>query len=197
MTNKLSLKNYPKNQKNPFVESAIVNIQEKSVSKKQYIQGDKTVQNVIINENGDTVGASAFMRFVQVDEERFAKIYLSQFEAFWELSKSAIRVFGYIMNNVGPNHDFFFFDMNECKESTKYHSHVPINKGLSDLINAGIIARGKNEYMYYINPLIFFNGNRVTFATTYIKKKKLTPNPNQTSLLDQPGVTDNNEFLTQ
>lgn len=193
MTNKLTLKSYPKNQTNPFVENAIVNIQEKSVSKKQYVQGDKTVQNIIINENGDAVGASAFMRFVQVDEDRFAKIYLSQFEAFWELSKSAIRVFGYIMNTVGANHDFFFFDMNECKQATKYHSHVPINKGLSDLINAGIIARGKNEYMYFINPLVFFNGSRVTFATTYVKKKKEQVNPNQTSLLSEPNANFLNE----
>lgn len=188
MTTKLTLKNYPKNQKNPFIENAIVNIQEKSVAKKQYVQGDKTVQNLIVNDNGEVLGASAFMRFVQVDEEKFAKIYLSQFEAFWELSKSAIRVFGYIMNSVMPNHDFLFFDMNECKAFTKYHSHVPINKGLTDLISAGIIARGKNEYMYFINPLVFFNGNRVTFATTYIKKKRIDSDPNQTSLLDQPGV---------
>jgi hypothetical protein len=43
---------------------------------------------------------------------------------------------------------------------------------MSELIEAGIIARTRYHYQYFINPLIVFNGDRVTFAKTYIKKKK-------------------------
>ena len=58
--------------------------------------------------------------------------------------------------------------------------------GFASLVKAGIIARSEMPNMYFINPLIVFNGNRITFAKTYIKKQKA--NPNQVSLLDQPGV---------
>ena len=50
-----------------------------------------------------------------------------------------------------------------------------------------IIARGRADNLYFINPMIAFNGNRVTFAKTYIKKQKTDKyiDPNQTNLLDQ------------
>lgn len=34
-------------------------------------------------------------------------------------------------------------------------------------------ARGPNEYNWFINPLIVFNGDRVSFTKTYVKKKTL------------------------
>jgi hypothetical protein len=41
-------------------------------------------------------------------------------------------------------------------------------------VKADIIARGYNEYVYFINPLVTFNGDRVSYMKTYIKKKKDT-----------------------
>ncbi|KAB4366781.1 RepA protein, partial [Bacteroides thetaiotaomicron] len=35
------------------------------------------------------------------------------------------------------------------------------------------IARGPNEYNWFINPLIVFNGDRVSFTKTYVRKKTL------------------------
>ena len=54
------------------------------------------------------------------------------------------------------------------------------------LLKAQIIARGSNEFKYFINPMVAFNGDRITFAKTYVKKRKKTQNidPNQTSLLE-------------
>ena len=37
-------------------------------------------------------------------------------------------------------------------------------------INAA--ARGPNEYNWFINPLIVFNGDRVSFTKTYVRKNK-------------------------
>jgi hypothetical protein len=111
------------------------------------------------------------MRFIEVEEEKFAKLYLSQFSSFWELSKPAIRVFGYILTKLEPKKDFFLFDMDLCIEYTKYTQRNHILTGLSGLIEAGIIARSSKHYIYFINPMIIFNGDRVTFAKTYIKKR--------------------------
>ena len=57
--------------------------------------------------------------------------------------------------------------------------------GLSGLIGSSIIARGKKDYLYFINPMVFFNGDRVTFAKTYVKKQKgKIIDPMQTNLLE-------------
>lgn len=137
---------------------------------------------MIVSSDGTVEGHSAFMRYIEVDEDRFAKVYLSQFEAFWELSKPAIRVFGYVINCIVPNQDVFMLRMDKALEYTKYTHANSVISGLTDLIENGIIARGRYESEYYINPLVLFNGSRVTFAKTYIKRKKEIEIKNQTTL---------------
>ena len=177
----LGITSFEKNKVNPFVEKAIEDI--KIVQKRQIIKSNsKSEIQAIVNNDGEVTGHTAFMRFIEVDEEKFTKFYLSQFEQFWELPKSAIRVFGYIMTKLKPKEDKFEFLIEECMEHSKYTSIQPIYTGLVSLCENNIIARGYNEYTYFINPLVAFNGDRVTFAKTYIKKKKATANPNQISL---------------
>ena len=43
-------------------------------------------------------------------------------------------------------------------------------RALGELCSAEIIARGRADIEYYINPMCVFNGDRVTFATTYINE---------------------------
>lgn len=185
----MKLKDFEKNRANPFVDNAIENIE--TVKKKQFINtANKSEVQVIINNEGEAVGHSAFMRFIEVDEDKFTKFYLSQFEAFWDLPKSAIRVFGYIMQQLKPKNDRFDFFMDDCMEYTKYKNKKQIYEGLTSLCQNGIIARGFNEYVYFINPLIVFNGDRVTFAKTYIKKKKQLQDPNQGELFSDHKLID-------
>jgi hypothetical protein len=157
---------------NPFVERAIEDI--KIVQKTQLIrpQNGKEIQLIVNSGSGEIAGHTAFMRYVEVDEEQFAKVYLSQFAAFWELTRPAIRTFGYILTRLKPKEDFFYFDMEDCMTYTKYTHRNNILTGLACLIECGIIARSSKSYKYFINPLVVFNGNRVSFAKTYIKKKK-------------------------
>lgn len=174
---------FDKHNSNPFVEKAIEDI--KVVKRTQVIRSrDKNdIQLIKDTQTGEINGHSAFMRFVEVDEEKFAKVYLSQFASFWDLSKPAIRVFGYILSVLKPNQDNFIFELDTCMDYTQYKQKSMIFTGLANLIECGIIARSKYEYRYYINPLIVFNGDRVTFAKTYLKKKK--KDLNQLPLFEQ------------
>ena len=68
-------------------------------------------------------------------------------------------------------------------EYTQYKSDTSIRIGLTNLLKNEIIARGRNDSLYFINPMVAFNGNRITFAKTYVKKQKSKGNevhPNQT-----------------
>lgn len=68
---------------------------------------------------------------------------------------------------------------------TGYQSDTSVFKGLAMLLSSEIIARGKTDYIYFINPLIFFNGNRISFTKTYVKKqKKAEIDPSQQSLFE-------------
>lgn len=177
------LSDFEKNETNPFIEKAIDDVQ---ISRK-YKSASGTDQRAILHavnpETGELLGHTTFIRQIEVDEERFTKLYLSQFESFWDLPKNSIRVFGYIMSKMKPKNDKVEFRLSECMEVTKYSTKKPIYEGLAALIASGIIARGYNEYVYFINPLVAFNGDRVSYIKTYIKKKRGIKDPNQLSLV--------------
>ena len=165
------LKAQPTFNENPFVEQAMNDI--KVVRKTQVVRPENRDEiQMITSTDGEVTGYTAFMRFVELDEERFAKVYLSQFTAFWELTKPAIRVFGYILSILKPKQDEFFLEMDKCLAYTKYTHANSVLSGLAVLVECGIIARSNSHFKYFINPLVVFNGDRVTFAKTYVKKKK-------------------------
>jgi hypothetical protein len=167
---------HPISEVNPFVEEALAEIQKQTVRKTRVIRPDeglaRQVQQIVVNVEGEPTGYGAFMQYIEVDEDKFAKVYLSQFAAFWELSKPAIRVFGYLLSVLKPGQDRLIFRMDKALIHTKYGHRNNVATGISNLLECGIIARTPYDNEYFINPLVFFNGNRVTFAKTYIRKKK-------------------------
>lgn len=167
---------HPISEVNPFVEEALAEIQKQTVRKTRVIRPDeglaRQVQQIVVNIEGEPTGYGAFMQYIEVDEDKFAKVYLSQFAAFWELSKPAIRVFGYLLSVLKPGQDRLIFRMDKALIHTKYGHRNNVATGISNLLECGIIARTPYDNEYFINPLVFFNGNRVTFAKTYIRKKK-------------------------
>ena len=193
MSEKISLLDFAKNKENPFLKEAVEQIQQSIVKKYKNTSG--TSRNAIlqaVNSEGELVGHTSFIQQIEVDEEQFTKIYLSQFSAFWNLKTQAIRVFGYIMTKLVPKQDLFSFFLDECMEHTGYKSEKSIYIGLASLLQNHIIARGRNDSHYFINPMIAFNGDRVTFAKTYIKKQKgKVIDPNQVSLLDAIAEAEN------
>ena len=72
-----------------------------------------------------------------------------------------------------PKNDMIIFDRRKCLEYTQYKSTKPYTKDWQSSYKSEIIARGPNEYNWFINPLIVFNGDRVSFTKTYVRKKTL------------------------
>ncbi|EAB6865039.1 replication/maintenance protein RepL, partial [Campylobacter jejuni] len=163
-----------KNEENPFMKQAIEGIENHVVKKYKSSTGsDKKAVVAVADTDTGEVFKTSFIRQIEVDEEQFAKLYLANFAAFFNLSQSAIRVFGYILTCMKPKNDMIIFDRRKCLEYTQYKSDKAIYKGLAELVQSEIIARGPNEYNWFINPLIVFNGDRVSFTKTYVRKKTL------------------------
>lgn len=178
------LSSYSFNEENPFLKQAVEEVQKNIV--KKYKTAANTDQKAVLkafDENtGEILGSTQFIRQIEVDEEKFAKIYLDQFSAFFDLKPPAIKVFGYIMNQLIPNKDEFVFLLEDCIKYTGYKTKSSVFQGLGQLVQNEIIARGKTDFLYFINPMVVFNGNRITFAQTYVKKQKNKIPENQSSL---------------
>lgn len=168
-----NITDYKAHQENPFLKEAINEIESNRVRKNILVNShSKTEIKMVINQDGDVDGYTNFMKIIEVDEQKFAKVYLSGFYKFFDITQAGIRVFGFIINSIKPNGDQFLFDIDECMVYTKYKSNRSVINGLASLLEVGIIARSEKSYKYFINPLVVFNGNRVTFAQSYIKRSK-------------------------
>lgn len=182
------LSDFPLNRENPFLQQAVQEVDKKVVHKWKNTAGSdkKAILAVVNPDSGEIMGQTTFMRQIEVDEDQFAKLYLTQFQAFFDLTTAGIRVFGYIMTCMRPRNDMIFFDLEDCKAYTKYNSKVSIYKGLAELVLGGIIARGRNDNLYFVNPLIVWNGDRVRFVNEYVKKarkkKRVEEDPRQMKL---------------
>lgn len=178
------LSKFEKYYENPFLKEALEVINNNIVKKYKTATntGESAILQAIDNKTGELKGHTQFIRQIEVDEEQFTKIYLSQFSAFFDLKPQSIKVFGYIMSKLVPKQDMFTFLMHEALEYTKYKSEDSIRIGLGELVSSNIIARGPADVLYFINPMVAFNGDRVTFAKSYVKKNKHITNPNQLQL---------------
>lgn len=164
---------FPTNRENPFLKQAVEEVDRQIVKKWRgaSFSDRKAISAVMDEETGEIVGHTSFMRQIEVDETQFTKLYLTQFQSFFDLTTAGIRVFGYIMTCMQPRKDMIVFDREDCMAYCKYKAVESIYRGLTELLKAGIIARGKNDNFYFINPLIVWNGDRVTFVNQYVKKQ--------------------------
>jgi len=98
----LKVSEFEKNSENPFLKQAIEEVNNSIV--KKYKTATKTDQKAILQafdpQSGEVLGHTQFIRQIEVDEQQFAKLYLSNFSAFFDLQPSAIKVFGYILTLV-------------------------------------------------------------------------------------------------
>lgn len=164
------LKDFSMNKENPFAKQVIANMGECLVVKS--VRGANKDESAIlkaVDKDMNVLGNTAFIRNKTVDTEMFTKFFLSNFQAFFDLKPASMKVFKFILINLRPNSDEILFCMEDCMKLTGL-CKVTIYRALAELCNAEIIARGWNEIQYYINPMCVFNGDRVTFATTYINK---------------------------
>ena len=82
--------------------------------------------------------------------------------------------------------DYVIFEYKQAMKKTKFKSNKSLYEGIGQLTEAGIIARSTTSFKIFINPMILFNGDRITFATTYIKDQKPEiKNENPLALIQQ------------
>lgn len=187
----LKVSDFIRYEENPFVEKAIQDIENHKAKKYRKVNArgnlTKEAAQVVVNKEGEVTAFGVFMQYVEVDEKQFAKIYLSQMAVFWELNKAGQKVLMFILNKLKPNSDMVVFNLEECVRYTGYKHKKNVLEGLANLMSKEVIAKSIYENNYFINPMITFNGDRITYAKTYIKKKSTAP-LNQLDLFQQENL---------
>lgn len=161
--NNSSINKFKKYKKNPYEPNLIIPQRNKTVA----ISNE---QLSLFDQDGVVVSDNAFIGIRnRVDKEKFVKIFKAQIKALFSLSMAGIRVFGYIMDATRISESMIFFSKRACKKYTGYSSTNSVNVGVSELLEKGFIARSEEPNIFFINPAIFFNGDRMTIVNQYIK----------------------------
>tara|TARA_R110002020_G_scaffold113252_6_gene260595 strand:+ start:8108 stop:8716 length:609 start_codon:yes stop_codon:yes gene_type:complete len=154
-----SIKSTPYHTENPFMKSVII---EMDSNTQVLAAGDNSGQR--INKNDAVIWKNKVIK----DKRKFIKLYHNGLKDFFGLNRCEMDLLKFIMHRIRKDQDKVAFTYKILKEESDFSGDSSIARTLLGLITKGIIARAETDGIYYINPNIFFNGDRVAFVKSYI-----------------------------
>lgn len=130
--------------------------------------------DVVSLETGEVTGCAVVRRVEHVDDEQFVKVFSAGVAASFSLTKTAQRTFQAVLEmyqatpmNGGFAESVRLFWFGEGLDGKALDmSEKTFKRGLIELLDKKFIApRSPNEY--WVNPHLFFRGDRVMFAQEY------------------------------
>ncbi len=168
-----------KYEKNPFLDDQ--NVITINRGKKQIITG-KTNKVLMDTETGQMEGVAILHKFQEVDKDQFVKLFVNEIQSLFGLSKTGIKTFGFLLNCLKINDDRVYMSYKDLMEYCDFKQLKSVYNGLSELVANKIIAMSTDPYLFFINPNLVFNGNRIAFVKEYRLKQKVEPKQIQTNL---------------
>lgn len=152
---------------NPLVVTSGVKVKRRTV---------RTVakQDMVNTSTGEITGVSAIYTTEQVDESQFVKVFAEGVKAAFALSKTAYRVFQLVLDAyqqsrmTGGYADSVYlawFDGGLSGQSVGMTDRT-FQTGLRELLAKNFLA-ARSPNLYWVNPALFFKGDRVAFVKEY------------------------------
>jgi predicted DNA-binding transcriptional regulator len=173
---------------NPFWEPQEVKIGSKLIR----IAGGRH-----ISEEGESVSHSGIHQVKEVDETQFIKIYTQNIKSFFDIKPTTQKVLMAILNAIQktPNADSIYLNWFEVDDYSKRHelqiSERSFYNAMKELLEKGFVAESERINQYWINPHLFFNGNRMIFIREYRKKTNKDINDNNSNKEQPKNITAN------
>jgi len=173
----MNLKRY---KENPFRLGMLVPIKGKQIQLSQLGREN----NVLINQTTGEVQRTHVVTYKKVDSEQFVKLFTANIGLTFNLKSAGIKAFNVLIwaiQHKALGKDIVLLDsylledfMNSNNDSLKL-SLTTFKRGLSELEDSQLIAKGVRKGWYYINLNFCFNGDRIAF-TTLIEKEGVEVN---------------------
>jgi hypothetical protein len=186
----IDLRRVQRYDENPLVTAGEIKTKQKTV---RAIGTGKMVDTI----TGEVVAGTAVVVRKIVDEQHFVKVFAEGVRASFDLSPSGFKVFQLVLKAAqtgafGSDSIYLYF-MDAVQDPDMPISQQTFHRGLKELLSKRFIAASNRPNIYWINPHLFFKGDRVAFVSEYVKRPKGAKNdpvrdPNTIDLLD--GMTD-------
>lgn len=164
-----NLRYIKKHMENPLVEAGEIKSKQKTVR----AFGTGSMVDTI---TGEVMAGTAIVVRKSVDEEHFVKVFAEGVKASFDLKPSGFKVFQLVLKAAqsgafGADSIYLYF-MNAVEDPDMPISRQTFHKGLKELIEKKFVAASTQPNIYWINPHLFFKGDRVAFVTEYIRRPK-------------------------
>lgn len=153
---------------NPFWEGVIMETKRKRTT----LKGEDGPKALVSLATGQKEGVVEVTKVYEVDAERFVKVFTRHLSVFFDLTQNGLRLFEYVLHAVGQTHNKDAIHMHPI-DADRYHkgqgrkgySRASFYRGISELIQRGLIAESDITGRYFINPAIYWNGDRARFIS--------------------------------
>jgi hypothetical protein len=148
-------------------------------NKSEIIQTDGPAAVTVGEEK---IAVAQIRKITTVDAEPFVKVFTEQLDRFFDLTPTALRIVTVLLQDIGKirlgDGDQVYITEKSIGDTLIQHGLTPPSsatyyRAMEELILKGFVAPSANPPLFYINPAIFFNGDRVRFVTE-IRKKKMS-----------------------
>lgn len=159
----------------PFLQSVEVPV------KKSRVRSGLSERPLIDGESGELIAASVIHQIQEIDTDQFVKVFAQGIALMYELSRTAFRVFQAILREYEktPMHGGYadevylvWFDGGLDGRALDM-SEYTFNRGLRELLDKSFISP-RSPGRFWVNPSLFFKGDRVMFVREYRRSARLT-----------------------
>lgn len=155
---------------NPLIEPRQIAI------KRRWVKSGKT-EELVNTSTGEIAGVAAIHQIEEKDDEEFVKVFAAGVAASYALTKTGQRVFQAVLDEyqrTPMNRGFadavelYWFGEGLAGRSIGM-SEPTFNRGIRELLGKGFLYP-RSPTTYWVNPSLFFKGNRVLFIKEYRRK---------------------------
>ncbi len=160
---------------NPFIGSRA---EYKRSKKRTVIKGGKMI---VDSETGEVEDMAEITQVHEVDSERFVKLYTAHLKQIFSLKSSALQMLQVVLTQVQENVGKDTILLN-VKIMEKYFTSIDVKpvsprtfyRAIDELISKAFIAPSADSRdLFFINPNLFFNGDRVRIVNEYHVTKQM------------------------
>lgn len=158
-------------QVNPLMEPQRLRV------KKRWVKTGKAEQ-LMNTSTGEITGVSAHHQVEERDDAEFVKVFAAGIKGIYDLTKTANRVFQVVLDQYQkePMSKGFadsiylaWFDGGLSGQAIGM-SESTFNRGLRELVDKSFLYP-RSPSVFWVNPSMFFKGDRVLFIKEYRRKK--------------------------
>lgn len=154
--------------------------------KRKFVKAGISGVPLVNTETGETAAVSTIWMRETVDNDHFVKLFASGIREAYDLSRTAQRVFQAILaeyerspmsNGYAETVMLSWFD-GGLRGQDIGMSEYTFNRGLRELLDKRFLAP-KEPNMYWVNPALFFRGDRVRLVREYTRRHEHRISPDQ------------------